>query len=227
MKSILQVSKLRVKVGGREPISGLELEIKRGEVHGLTGKNGSGKSSLAMTLMGSKAYQVMGGKVLLDSKDLLQMEVDERAQAGLYVAWQNPVTIPGVSVFTLLKEAYRSHGYEIKSLVEFRSQVEVAAKQVGLKPEYLRRGVNEAFSGGEKKRLELLQMLVLKPKLVILDEIDSGMDEAGREMVARIISTLKKNGTSFLVISHYHDLLAKLRAEKIWELKAGKLVPKK
>ncbi len=222
---LLSVSSLSVAIGDLQVLHGINLDMGIGEVHALMGANGSGKSSLAQTLMGDPRYHVLDpqGVVTFGGKNLLTMRVDERAKAGLYACWQTPVTIPGVTVFSLCKASYESLGKTIGKLTEFKQELEALAVRVGLTKEYVSRSVNDGFSGGEKKRLELLQLLLLEPKLVILDEIDSGLDSAGVQLVTQIIAEMKAKGTSFLLITHNKRLLDEVAVDKTWEMQHGRL----
>lgn len=220
---LLEIKELAVEVVNKRVIEELTVNVRRGEIVLLTGPNGSGKTSLAQTLMGNRQYIVTSGTVKMNDQDLLKMSPGERARSGLFVAWQAPVTIPGVSVFTICKTAYEARGMEITSVVEFKKELERLAERVGLTKEHIGRSVNEGFSGGERKRLELLQILLLLPKLVVLDEIDSGLDEAGRGLVVEIIQELKSKGTAIVVISHYKNLLDSVKVEQKWEMSHGRL----
>lgn len=221
---ILKIEDLRAKIGEKKVLRGGGFEIGQGEVHALTGANGSGKTTLAMVLLGDSQFAVdNSSRGRFDGQDLLTMDIDERARAGLFVAWQSPVTIPGVSVFSLCKASYEARGNKIEKLTEFRKKLGKLAVVVGLLPEHIGRSVNEGFSGGEKKRLELLQLLLLKPKLAILDEIDSGLDEEGRRLVGTVVQKMRREGTAFLVISHYDNLLEVIGADKVWEMRNGRL----
>jgi len=231
MKSpILSISRLQVVVEGKKVISDLDLEVAVGQVVAITGANGSGKSSLAQAIMGDERYRVAApdgeassSKVTFEGKDLLAMSIDERAKAGIFVAWQNPITIPGVSVFSLSKSSFEARGYKIDKLTEFKTRLEEIARDVGLSKEHITRGVNEGFSGGEKKRLELLQLLLIKPKLAILDEIDSGLDGDGLKIVGKLVAQMKLKGTAFILITHNKKLLEEISVDKIFEMKYGKL----
>lgn len=223
---LLSVKNLQVHVEDKRVLDGVDFHIGSGEVATIMGANGSGKSSLAATLMGDSRYKIQDlgeGKVEFNGKNLLAMTVDERAKAGLYVCWQNPVMIPGVSVFSLCKASYEALGNRIEKLTEFKQKLELIAERVGLTKEHVGRSVNEGFSGGEKKRLELLQLLLLEPKLVILDEIDSGLDSAGVKLVVDIITEMKKKGTSFILITHNKRLLDEVSVDTTWEMSHGKL----
>ena len=221
---LLKINDLTAEVDGRQVLHGLNLTVGRGEVHALMGPNGSGKSSLANTLLGSRRYTVCSGKVEFEGKDLLKMQVDERARAGLYVAWQNPMTVPGLSIFSLCKTAYEVQGGRIESVVAFKNKITALLERVGLGKDYLGRGVNEGFSGGEKKRLELLQLLLLAPKLAVLDEIDSGLDIDALRLVGEVVAEMGKKGTAFILITHYKRLLEYIKPDYVQVLKKGEIV---
>lgn len=224
-KPILAVFGLSVEAGAKKVLSAVDLEIELGEVLVLMGANGSGKTSFAMSLMGDPRFKVDDlSRVEFGQDDLLGMSIDERARAGLYVAWQSPVGIPGVSVFNLCKAGYEARGNKIPKLTEFKKYLEDLAEQVGLSRDCVGREINIGFSGGEKKRLELLQLLLFKPKLAILDEIDSGLDIDGLKMVANIINKMKLEGTSFLIVTHYKRLIEYIAVDKICVMKKGKIV---
>lgn len=212
-KDILEIEKLQIAVEGKVVLNNFNLKLGLGKVAALVGSNGSGKSSLANLLMGNQEYKRVGGKVTFLGQDLLDLTTDERARLGLYVAWQNPVSIPGVTVFNFCKSIAKRTG----PLVEFKKYLEELLTRVGLPKEYLSRNVNEGFSGGERKRLELLQLLLLGPKLAILDEIDSGIDAGGVKILSEIVSQMSKAGTSFLIISHNNKLIEKLGIKKTWK----------
>ena len=225
--SLLQVDNLRVKVDTGIVLDGFKMKVDKGEIAALMGANGSGKSSLAMTLMGNKEYRISNiekARVTFDGKNLLEMSSDERAKSGLYVAWQSPVTIPGVSVFNLCKSAYEAMGRTIPKLTDFKITLEELAERVGLSKEYIGRNINEGFSGGEKKRLELLQLLLLKPKLAILDEIDSGLDIDGLKMVSAVVKEMRDQGTAFILITHYKKLLDYIEVDTVYLMSKGKII---
>jgi Fe-S cluster assembly ATP-binding protein len=222
-KSLLSITDLQVAVENKTVIKGLTLKLSPGQTAFLMGANGSGKSSLANVLLGNPNYLVTAGKIVFDSQDLLSMSSDERAKAGLFVAWQNPISIPGVSVFNLCKSSYEALGNTITSLTEFKKSLEDLAERVGLTREHIVRNVNEGFSGGEKKRLELLQLLLLKPKLAVLDEIDSGIDSEGIKMTVKVLKELKNQGMSVILITHNKRLLDEVVADQTWEMAHGRL----
>lgn len=210
---MLSIKNLEIKVEGKTVISDFSIEVEAGEVVALTGPNGSGKSSIAMTLMGSAQYIVDSGEIIFDGVDLLKLSMDERARIGLFVSWQNPISIPGVSIFSFCKALQKT----TTSLTDFKKYLEELAEKVGLPKEYVLRNVNEGFSGGERKRLELFQLLLLKPKLAILDEIDSGMDTDGIKILGKIIKEMKNSGTSFVIITHNNQLIKELEIERVWK----------
>lgn len=230
-KALLLVENLSVRVEGKMVLSDFNLEVREGTVVALTGANGSGKTTLAQVLMGNSKYEIRNTKqirntkptspkIIFEGKNLLEMKPDERARAGVFVAWQSPVMIPGVSVFSLCKASCEAAGKmgEFKTLVEFKKHLESLAERVGLGKEYVGRGVNEGFSGGERKRLELLQLLLLDPRLAVLDEIDSGLDAKGVVILKEIIGQMRLAGTSFVLITHSKKLLDELKVDKTWKI---------
>jgi len=224
MKNVLlEIANLEVSVDSKIVLRNFSIKVNEGEVVALMGNNGSGKSSLANALLGNPKYEIRNSKVTFDGKNLLAMSADARSRAGLYSAWQNPVTIPGVSVFNLCKSSYealrQAQGKlsEYKSLVELKEKLEELAVKVGLTKDYVSRNVNEGFSGGERKRLELLQLLLLKPKLAILDEIDSGLDSDGVKILIKIVMQMKQAGTAFVIITHSKKLAKDMGVDAIWK----------
>lgn len=226
MSEILTITSLSAVIENKSVLNGVSAKLKPSQIMAIIGANGGGKSSLAQVLLGNPEYEIKQGEIVYDGVDLIKLSVDERARRGLYVAWQNPVTIPGVTVFALCKAAYEAQGEKIDSLSSFKQKLEKLALEVGLTEAHISRFVNDGFSGGEKKRLELLQLLILKPKLVVLDEIDSGLDKSGRELIIKIIKQLKDGGASFIVISHYEQLIEKIKAEIVMEMVNGQLHPR-
>ncbi len=223
MKNLLEISDLAGSIGQKKVLKNISFQLKAGSLLAIVGANGGGKSSLAQILMGNPEYLVEQGSITYDGSDLVSLKVEERASLGLYVAWQNPVTIPGVTVFSLCKAAYEANGHTIKKLVEFKKLLEELAVSVGLTAEHVARFVNDGFSGGEKKRLELLQLLLLKPKLVVLDEIDSGLDQDGRALIVKVARELRSGGTGLIVISHYEQLINELKPDNVMEMANGQL----
>ena len=220
---MLKIENIKVKVEGKEILKGVDLEIGKGQVVALMGPNGSGKSSLAMTVMGNPSFEVTEGKMIFEGVDLLSLTVDERANKGVYLAFQQPVSISGVTVREMLLAALRLKNKEIKmSALELKKTIEKEAEKLQLPPELLGRSINEGFSGGEKKKMEILQMRILKPKLLILDEIDSGLDIDALETIALSVAEMvKENGMGVLVITHYKRILKYLRPDKVAVMKEG------
>jgi len=208
---LLEIQNLHAEVEGKKILKGVDLTLKPGEVHAIMGPNGGGKSTLAQLLAGKEDYEVTEGRVLLDGRDLLEMSPEERAREGIFLAFQYPVEIPGVSNTYFLKaavNAVRKHrGLPEHDAIEFLKLVKEKVKLVGLDEGLLQRPVNEGFSGGEKKRNEIFHMAVLEPKLCVLDETDSGLDIDALRIVADGVNSLRNPQRSFLVITHYQRLL--------------------
>ncbi|BDX02187.1 MAG: Fe-S cluster assembly ATPase SufC [Marinomonas sp.] len=226
--SLLTIKDLHASVEEKQIIKGLDLEIKPGEVHAIMGPNGAGKSTLGYVLSGRDGYSVESGSVTLDGEDLLDMETEDRARAGLFLAFQYPVEIPGVSNLEFLKasvDAQReARGEDAITSADFLKEAKAACKQVNLPVAFLKRGVNEGFSGGEKKRNELMQMLLLKPKLCILDETDSGLDIDALQVVAEGVNSQRSADRSFIVVTHYQRLLDYIKPDFVHVLSDGKIV---
>ena len=225
---MLDIKDLRATVADKEILRGINLVVKPGEVHAVMGPNGSGKSTLAQVLAGNPAYEVTGGSVAFDGKDLLEMEPEERAQAGVFMAFQYPVEIPGVSNAYFLRSAYneirKARGLEEADPLEFLDIMEERLKLVDMDPEMLNRSVNAGFSGGEKKRNEILQMAVLQPRLAILDETDSGLDIDALRIVAEGVTKLKRPDNATIVVTHYQRLLNHIVPDFVHVLSGGRIV---
>ncbi|MEK3674108.1 Fe-S cluster assembly ATPase SufC [Paenibacillus sp. FSL R10-2771] len=222
----LRIEELRSKIEGKEILKGLSLEINGGEIHAIMGPNGTGKSTLASALMGHPKYEVTGGKVTLDNEDLLEMEVDERARAGLFLAMQYPSEIAGVTNSDFLRSAMnarREDGDEI-SLIRFIREMESKMKGLEMNLEFVHRYLNEGFSGGEKKRNEILQMMLLEPKFVILDEVDSGLDIDALRIVANGVNEMRSADRGFLIITHYQRLLNYITPDFVHVMMQGRIV---
>ena len=226
--SLLQITNLHANINGREILKGIDLTIKPGEVHSIMGPNASGKSTLSQVLAGRESYEVTDGQALFDGKDLLDMEPDERAVEGLFLAFQYPVEIPGVGNMQFLKAALnakRKHlGMEEFDAAEFLAMAKERMKLLDMDETLMRRSVNEGFSGGEKKRHEIFQLAMLEPKLAILDETDSGLDIDALKIVSRGVNALRTNGRSFLVITHYQRLLNYIVPDYVHVLVDGRIV---
>ena len=228
MSSLLEVSQLSASVNNNPILSELNLSVGAGEVHAIMGPNGSGKSTLASVLSGKPGYEVTGGTATLDGTDLLSLEAHERAQAGLFLAFQYPVEIPGVSNLELLKTSLDTQalaqGREQPNTASFIKQVREIAASLNLNPDFLKRGVNEGFSGGEKKRNEILQMLLLQPKLAVLDETDSGLDIDALQTVAEGVNRFRGEQNGIVLITHYQRLLDHIVPDHVHVLADGKIV---
>jgi len=223
---MLKIQNIKVLVEEKQILKGIDLSIKEGEVLALMGPNGSGKSSLASTIIGNQKYEVTEGKINFDGEDILSMTADERANKGIYLAFQYPAAIPGVTVREMLLAALRAKNKEVKvSALELKNTVKLEAEKLHLSPELLERGLNDGFSGGEKKKMEILQMRVLKPKLLILDEIDSGLDIDALALIAsNVAEMVHENKMSVLVITHYQRILNYLIPDSVAVMKEGKIV---
>jgi len=225
---LLEIKNLHAEVDGRKILQGLDLTVEKGSVHAIMGPNGSGKSTLAHVLAGKPGYEVTEGRVLLDGEDLLAIEPDERAAKGLFLAFQYPLEIPGVASMTFLRtavNAQRKKRGEAELLVpEFVKRVREAAKQLDIDQDMLRRGVNVGFSGGEKKRNEVLQMALLAPRLCVLDETDSGLDIDALKVVAEGVNRLRSPERGFVVITHYQRLLDHIVPDIVHVLSRGRIV---
>ena len=225
---MLKVEGLCASVEDKAILKGLTLDIGPGEVHAIMGPNGSGKSTFGHVLSGRPGYEVTAGSALLDGKDLFDLETEERAQAGLFLAFQYPVEIPGVSNMEFLKasvDAVRAaQSLEPYDNVGFMKRAREACTAVNLSHDFLKRGVNEGFSGGEKKRNELMQMMLLEPKLAILDETDSGLDIDALQVVAAGVNAMRSPDRSFIVVTHYQRLLDYIEPDFVHVLAGGKIV---
>ncbi|MBK5927629.1 Fe-S cluster assembly ATPase SufC [Rhodobaculum claviforme] len=227
---MLEIKDLHVKLEEEDKaiLKGLTLTVEPGRVHAIMGPNGSGKSTLSYVLAGREGYEVTGGSATLDGADLLDMEPEERAAAGLFLAFQYPVEIPGVGNMTFLRTAVnaqrRARGEEEMSSTEFLKLIREKAKSLAIDADMLKRPVNTGFSGGEKKRNEILQMAMLEPKMCILDETDSGLDVDAMKLVAEGVNALRDAGRGFLVITHYQRLLDHIKPDVVHILSDGRII---
>jgi Fe-S cluster assembly ATP-binding protein len=225
---MLEIKNLKVSIEGKEILKGINLSINKGEVHAIMGPNGSGKSTLAQVLAGRSDYEITSGEVLFESKNLLELSPEDRAREGLFVAFQYPVEIPGVSNTSLLKNALnaiRKYRGEVElDTMEFLELVKKEMSIVKMDRDLLNRAVNEGFSGGEKKKNEIFQMAVLKPKLAILDETDSGLDIDALKIVANGVTKLRSKENSIILVTHYQRLLNYIVPDFVHVLYKGKII---
>ena len=225
---MLKIENLHASIGGREILKGLSLDLRPGQVHAIMGPNGAGKSTLGNILAGREGYEVTEGRVEFEGRDLLELEPEERAAAGLFLAFQYPVEIPGVNntyfLRTALNAQRKARGEEELDSMQFLKRVREKLAVLHLKDELLHRGVNEGFSGGEKKRNEIFQLALLEPKLAILDETDSGLDIDALKTVAEGVNALRSADRAFLVITHYQRLLDYIKPDVVHVLADGRIV---
>ena len=228
VRNMLKIENLHVSVGGNQILKGVDLEVKAGETHAIMGPNGSGKSTLAQVLAGHEEYEIDDGKVEYLSKDLLEMDIEERACEGIFLAFQYPVELPGVNNTYFLKSALNAQrkyrGEKEIDAMEFIDLIGDKIKLLNLKDSLLKRPVNEGFSGGEKKRNEIFQMAVLEPKLALLDETDSGLDIDALRVVANGVNSMRKEENAIIVVTHYQRLLNYIVPDFVHVLVDGKII---
>src|SRR2546421_10651660 len=225
---LLEIKNLHVEIDGKKILNGLDLAVNKGEVHAIMGPNGSGKSTLAYVLAGKADYEVTDGEVLFEGENVLEMEPDERAAKGVFLAFQYPIEIPGVATMTFLRTALNAQrkrrGEAELTTPEFMKRVRETAGKLSINPEMLRRAVNVRFSGGEKKRNEILQMAMLEPRLAILDETDSGLDIDALKVVAKGVNSLRQADRAIVVVTHYQRLLNYIVPDFVHVLVEGRIV---
>jgi Fe-S cluster assembly ATP-binding protein len=225
---LLKITDLSARVAGKDILKGVNLEVRRGEIHAIMGPNGSGKSTLAQVLAGRTDYEVTGGSVTFEGQDLLALPAEERARAGLFLGFQYPVEIPGVNNVYLLKAALnakrKAAGQPEVDAYEFLALIKQKMKLMQMSESFLSRGVNEGFSGGEKKRNEVLQMLVLEPKLAILDETDSGLDIDALKVVSMGVNSLRDPNRAVVLVTHYQRLLGYIVPDHVHVLSGGRIL---
>ena len=225
---MLSIKNLQVSVEDKSILKGLDLEVKAGEVHAIMGPNGSGKSTLSHVIAGREGYAVTGGEVLFEGEDLFDLEIEERAHKGIFLAMQYPVELPGVNNMVFMREMLntkrKANGEEEIDAVNFMKLIRDKAKRVNLDEKLLKRSVNSGFSGGEKKRNEILQMAVLEPKLAILDETDSGLDIDALRIVAEGVNTLRSPERAMIVVTHYQRLLDYIEPDFVHVLADGRII---
>src|ERR687890_501127 len=225
---MLEIKNLHAAIDGKEILKGINLTVKKGEIHAIMGPNGSGKSTLAKVLAGHPQYEVLGGEVIYEGRNLLEMSPDERAREGIFLAFQYPIEVPGVSNAQFLRLAYnekRKHlGEEELDPLEFKDLLKERAKVVEMEASFMTRSVNEGFSGGEKKRNEILQMAVLEPKLAVLDETDSGLDIDALRVVSEGVNRLRSPENAIILVTHYQRLLNYIVPDQVHVLYRGRIV---
>jgi Fe-S cluster assembly ATP-binding protein len=223
-ENILEIRDLRVSVEGKPILNGVDLRVGHGEIHAIMGPNGSGKSTLANALMGHPRYEVTGGSVQFDGEDVLGLSPDERARRGMFLAFQYPTSIPGVTMVNFLRQAMKAVRGEDVPVREFREKLLATMKLLKMDEQFARRYVNEGFSGGEKKRAEVLQMGILEPKLAIMDETDSGLDIDALRTVAEGVNALMRPDLGVVLITHYQRLLNYIKPQFVHILYRGRIV---
>ncbi|EDY87553.1 FeS assembly ATPase SufC [gamma proteobacterium HTCC5015] len=225
---MLSIKNLHASVEGKQILKGIDLEIKAGEVHAIMGPNGSGKSTLSQVLAGNEAFEITEGSIDFEGQDLSELEIEERAREGIFLAFQYPVEIPGVSNIQFLKTAVNAmrtqRGLDEISAPEFMKLAREKAEQVDLDASFLKRGVNEGFSGGEKKRNEIMQALLLEPKLAILDETDSGLDIDALKIVSDGVNALRASDRAIVMVTHYQRLLDHIVPDFVHVLAGGRII---
>jgi Fe-S cluster assembly ATP-binding protein len=219
---MLEIKNLNISINGKEILKKLNLKLDKG-IYVLKGKNGIGKTTLANALMGNPKCKINSGGILLNDEDITEVSMDERAKKGLFVSYQNPIEIPGISVLNFLRTAFNSLNKEKISMLDFQKMLEEKASSIGLNKELLERNLNVGFSGGEKKKMEILQMLVLEPKIVILDEVDSGLDSDSLEKISKEIKKFSSNKT-LLIITHYDKIINSLNPKKVFIMESGEII---
>ena len=226
--SLLKIKDLNVEIDGKQILKDFNIEVKAGEVHAIMGPNGTGKSTLANAIAGRDAYEVTNGSILLDGKELLEMDPDERAREGVFLAFQYPIEIPGVTTTNFMKAAInerrKQNGEEPIKAKDFLKMMKERMKYVEIDQKYMSRELNVGFSGGEKKRNEIFQMAMLEPKLAVLDETDSGLDIDALRIVANGVNKLKNKDNGFIIITHYQRLLEYIIPDFVHVLYSGKIV---
>jgi Fe-S cluster assembly ATP-binding protein len=221
---MFEIKDLYVNKEGKNILNGVNLKLKRGKIYALMGPNGSGKSTLARVIAGDPKYEVVSGKILLNKKNILNLEPDERAKLGIFLGFQNPVEISGVTISNFLRQAYNSLKRKKISFLDFQKLIEKKSKELKIETNFLSRYLNEGFSGGEKKKAEILQLLVLDPKIAILDETDSGLDIDSLKIISKGINKFMSKDKTILVITHYKRILNYIKPNKVFIMLNGKIV---
>ncbi len=223
MENELEISGLKVSVNSTMILNGIDLKVRVGELHVLMGPNGSGKSTLSNVIIGNPKYKVLEGEIKFNGVNLLKMRPDERARAGIFMSFQEPVEVPGINIFNFMRTAYLKEGGNASDLSALRSRMSLLIKELGLPENFIQRSINEGFSGGEKKRFEMLQMLLLSPKIAILDEVDSGLDFDTLKVIGNMISAASKD-MGVLMITHSDRIFDHLKPDFIHIIKNGRII---
>ena len=221
---LLEIKGLEASIEGKEILKGVNLSIPPGEIHAIMGPNGSGKSTLSYVLMGHPKYTITGGDILLDGKSVLAMKPDERARAGMFLCFQYPTSIPGVTMPNYLRNVLKNIRGADVPIKEFRKEVQDSMRNLSMREDFLKRYVNDGFSGGEKKRNEILQMALMKPRVVILDEVDSGLDIDALRIIAENLQAMRSPDRSMLLITHYQRILNYLTLDKVHVFAEGRII---
>lgn len=221
---LMEVKNLHVQIEDKEILKGLNLTVRKGEIHAIMGPNGGGKSTLCNSLMGNPKYSITQGQILFDGEDITSVKVNERAKKGIFLSFQYPEEIPGITVDNFIRTAVNTVTGKNMSMLQFGKQMKEKMDMLSMKPEYRTRYLNVGFSGGEKKKTEILQMALLNPKLVMLDEIDSGLDIDALKIVAETVKKLKTENMSILIVTHYNRILDYLEPDVISVLMDGRIV---
>ena len=224
MAELLNIEGLKVEVEGKEILKGLDLTVRAGEVHVIMGTNGAGKSTLFNAVMGHPKYTVTGGSIFFEGKDITRMPVDERAKAGIFMAFQSPIAVQGISVENFTRSAKSTISGETQRIMPFRKKLKAQMEELKMDSSYASRYVNDGFSGGERKKTEILQMCMLEPKLAMLDEIDSGLDVDAVRVVSQTVAKYHDEGNAFRVITHHSEILQGLQPDVVHVLIDGKIV---
>ena len=224
MSELLRVENLKVTVEGKDILKGLDLVINKGEIHVIMGSNGAGKSTLFHAIMGNPAYRITGGRIYFEGADITDMPVNERAKLGIFMAFQNPIAVQGISVENFIRNAKSTVSGETQRIMPFRKKLRAQMDQLLMDKSYAERYVNDGFSGGERKKTEILQMCMLEPKLTMLDEIDSGLDVDAVRVVSGTVSRYHDAGNAVLIITHHSEILQYLKPDFVHILLHGKIV---
>ena len=220
----LEIKNLHVEVEGKKVLNGINLKLEQGEIHALMGPNGSGKTTLAQVLMGDPKYEIKKGKIMFNNKDITNLKPNKRAELGIFLSFQQPIAVSGIRISKFLREAHNSVKRSKLSLMEFQEKLEKMAASLNIDLKFLERCLNEGFSGGEKKKMEILQLAILDPKLDILDETDSGLDIDALKIVAKGVNKFMNKNKTLLIITHYKRILDYIKPDKVFVLQKGKIV---